>query len=249
MTQILIVGYGAMGGAIGDQLKKFYKVTAISPNGNADFKSVQDLPHDYMPDMVIFAVKPQIAETVIKDYVHFESAIIVSVMAGIVYEKLRHIFLKNPLVRSMPNTPSRIGKGITSLFGTGLNPAQTTMITDVFKHLGSVVWLDQENDFHITTALAGCGPAYVFNILENWIATGQEHGLDFDTSKKLVVETITGALALYQESRSDLSTLRQNVTSPNGITHAALQIMMPITNTLFCDTVNAAIARSKELEA
>jgi pyrroline-5-carboxylate reductase len=150
----------------------------------------------------------------------------------------------------MPNTPAAIGKGITVACGTGnVNDTQRAIADNLLKAMGKVEWSNSESIMDAVTAVSGSGPAYVFYLIEALADAGMKSGLPADLSMKLARETVIGAAALADKETSlTASKLRENVTSPNGTTAAALSVLMNgDLQKLMDEAVAKATARGKEL--
>ncbi|MEM7640389.1 MAG: pyrroline-5-carboxylate reductase dimerization domain-containing protein, partial [Pseudomonadota bacterium] len=178
-----------------------------------------------------------------------------SVMAGVSLATLEAKLGTSRVARAMPNTPGLVGKGVTILCtrpDTGADTIAT--LQDLLTPLGGVEGPIDETQLPAATAISGCGPAYGFLLAEVMSAAGAKHGLDPDFAMRLARKTVEGAGALMEDAEEDAATLRQNVTSPNGVTQAALEVLMSpdAMPSLFEDAVAAAIARdialSKETE-
>jgi pyrroline-5-carboxylate reductase len=184
----------------------------------------------HAPSIIILAVKPQIIETVLPplglDMPH--GAMVLSLMAGVPVKTMAHLLGdKLAYVRTMPNTPASIGKGMTGLYATAhISEAQKQAAAALLGAVGQTVWLDNEKMIDAVTAISGSGPAYVFHLVEAMQAAGQSLGLPEDTSRQLAMQTIIGAAAMLQEDGAEAAQLRRNVTSPGGTTEAALDVLM-----------------------
>lgn len=245
--KILIVGYGAMGSAIGERLKQNFHVTAIDPFNKKALANLNDLEHGYQPDLIIFAVKPQVMAETLPPYKIFPNAIILSIAAGLPITSFKNHLFNKVIIRAMPNTPAQVGEGMTTLFAENIDPKTKNTITEIFDCIGSVVWVDDEDTLHATTAIAGSGPAYVFAFVESLTTAGIKAGLDQTTAYTLAKQTVIGAAQLLKQSDFPAETLRKNVTSPNGTTAAGLEVLRDELDQLITQTVRAALQRSQEL--
>lgn len=206
------------------------------------------------PAIALVAVKPQMmgeALPVMQALGNGET-LFVSVAAGTSIATFEGVLGdRTPIVRAMPNTPAAIGKGITAIVGNANTTADQLDLADVLlMAIGQVVRLDEENQIDAVTGVSGSGPAYVFHLIETLAAAGVAQGLPEDMSMQLAKATVAGAGALAEAADEDPSQLRVNVTSPNGTTQAALEVLMePGTGfpTLLKRAVAAATNRSKEL--
>jgi len=150
----------------------------------------------------------------------------------------------------MPNTPGLVGKGVTLLCTQPDAPdALAADMTTLLTPLGAVEGPISEADLPAATAISGCGPAYGFLLAEVMAAAGAAHGLDPELAMRLARKTVEGAGALMEASEADAAILRKNVTAPNGVTQAALEVLMSPSAmpSVFVDAIAAAIARDLEL--
>ncbi len=207
------------------------------------------------PAVIVVAVKPQIMDSVFPLAARFAGpdTVILSVAAGKTVASFeRHLAPGTAVVRSIPNTPASVGRGITAAFANAhVTAAQKAMCETLLKAVGDVVWLDEERLIDAATAVSGSGPAYVFLLAECLAEAGVKAGLPAETAAQLARWTVAGAGELLHQSQElPASTLRKNVTSPNGTTHAALQVLMADPEgmqALMTEAVAAATKRSAEL--
>lgn len=212
----------------------------------------EDLPEN--PAIVLVAVKPQMmaeALPTLKQMGNGET-LFVSVAAGtpIAYFE-KTLGAQTPVVRAMPNTPAAISQGITAIVGNahagakGLDEAELLL-----SAVGEVVRLSEEAQIDAVTGVSGSGPAYVFHMIETMAAAGEAQGLPADLALQLARATVAGAGALAMAADDDPAQLRINVTSPNGTTQAALEVLMDAEHgfpALMRRAVAAAADRSREL--
>lgn len=206
------------------------------------------------PAIVLIAVKPQMIADALPTLAARGDGetVFVSVAAGITIARLEAILgARTPVIRAMPNTPAAISQGITALVGnphadaTALNEAEALLAA-----VGEVVRLSDEAQMDAVTGVSGSGPAYVFHMIETLAAAGQAQGLPADLAMQLAKATVAGAGALAQQADENPSQLRVNVTSPNGTTQAALDVLMDVEAgfpALLKRAVAAATERSREL--
>lgn len=211
-----------------------------------------DLPS--APALVLIAVKPQMMGEALPKLQALGNGetLFVSVAAGTSIASFEAILgEQTPIIRAMPNTPAAIGQGITALIGnTRATAANIDMTEGLLSAIGQTVRLDSEAQMDAVTGVSGSGPAYVFHLIETLAAAGESQGLPADLAMKLAKVTVAGAGALAEAADESPSQLRINVTSPNGTTQAALEVLMQ-EETGFPDllkrAVTAATNRSKEL--
>ncbi|NDU79970.1 MAG: pyrroline-5-carboxylate reductase, partial [Ferrovum sp.] len=131
---------------------------------------------------------------------------------------------ESQVVRAMPNTPALIRKGVTGVYASSLLSAESKkQVEDILQSIGTVLWVDQEEQLDAVTALSGSGPAFVFYWLEGWLASAVGMGFTEAEARQLVLGTLDGALGLVQASPVSITELRRQVTSPGGTTAAALE--------------------------
>ncbi|MDH4393115.1 MAG: pyrroline-5-carboxylate reductase [Aquabacterium sp.] len=181
--------------------------------------------------LVVWAVKPQLfAEAAAPCAPHLGGALHLSVMAGIRSDTITRAMGLLPaqarIVRSMPNTPALIGRGIAGLFATpAVTAADRAQVAQVLAPTGGLLWVDREADLDAVTALSGSGPAYVFYWVEAMVAAAEQMGLSAEQGKRLALATFDGATALAAQSDEPVGMLRARVTSKGGTTFAALESM------------------------
>ncbi|MCV2888651.1 pyrroline-5-carboxylate reductase [Ruegeria aquimaris] len=211
-----------------------------------------ELPGD--PAIVLIAVKPQMMGAALPQMQALGNGttLFVSVAAGTsiaTYEQI--LGADTPIVRAMPNTPAAIGRGITALIGNARTSAADLDLAEaLLKAVGQTVRLEREDQMDAVTGVSGSGPAYVFHLIETLAAAGTAQGLPADLAMQLAKATVAGAGALAEAADEDPAQLRVNVTSPNGTTQAALEVLMePQTGFpgLLTRAVAAATNRSREL--
>ena len=204
--------------------------------------------------LVVWAVKPQLfAEAAAPCAPHLAGALHLSVMAGIRSDAIARAMGLAPdaarIVRSMPNTPALIGRGIAGLYATpAVRADQRALVEQVLSPTGQTLWVDAEADLDAVTALSGSGPAYVFYVIEAMVAAGVALGLPADQAKRLALATLDGATALAAQSDEPPDVLRERVTSKGGTTHAALQSLQADgVAPAFVKAIEAAARRAREL--
>jgi pyrroline-5-carboxylate reductase len=201
-------------------------------------------------ELVVWAVKPQTfkeAAQAARD--HTRGALHLSVAAGIRSDSIAAWLGSERIVRSMPNTPALIGKGMTALFARpGVSAADRSRVEEVIATTGESLWVDAEERLDAVTALSGSGPAYVFFFLEAMTKAGVEMGLPAEQAYRLAVGTFAGASELARASQDPPEVLRQRVTSRGGTTYAAITSMeQDEVQALFIKALHAACRRAGEL--
>ena len=200
--------------------------------------------------LLVWAVKPQVfraAAAACKPYL--PGALHLSVMAGIRSDAIAAATGASRIVRAMPNTPALIGQGIAGLFARDAVTADDRVqVEALLAPTGDIVWVDREEALDAVTALSGSGPAYVFHVIEAMLAAAHEMGLAEPAAKRLALQTLAGAAALAARSDESPETLRRNVTSAGGTTHAAMTILEQRgVKAAFVEAILAARDRAREL--
>ncbi|GIZ52944.1 pyrroline-5-carboxylate reductase [Noviherbaspirillum aridicola] len=202
-------------------------------------------------DMVVLAVKPQqMKEVVAALQPRLRSQVIVSVAAGVRASDLsRMLGGHGAIVRTMPNTPALIGKGMTGMAALpGVSPAQRDAAEAVMRAVGKTLWVSDEALLDPVTAVSGSGPAYVFYFIEAMQQAAQEMGLSAEQGVELAIATFVGAAQLAADSDEPVSLLRERVTSKGGTTYAALTSMESDgVKQSIVKALKAAAARGKEM--
>ena len=205
------------------------------------------------PDVILLAVKPQLMDQVVPGVAALAGpgTVVLSVAAGRTIASLaRHFAPGTAIVRSIPNTPASVGRGITAVFANAtVTPAQRALCDRLLAAVGAVTWVDAERLIDAATAVSGSGPAYVFLLAECLAEAGRQAGLPAEIATQLARATVAGAGELLYQSDLGASTLRQNVTSPAGTTAAALAVLMAEggLQQLMTRAVAAADQRAREL--
>ena len=239
-VRLAFIGGGNMASAIlGGLLKQGLaasKVCVVEPFADTAAKLQSEWGVTVLPeasaaltqsDLVIWAVKPQVFKEAAAPVSKFTAkALHLSVAAGIRSDSIARWLSTDRIVRSMPNTPALVGQGITGLFArAGVSAHDQQLIEQVLKSTGEWLWVKQESDLDVVTALSGSGPAYVFYFLEAMTEAGVQMGLTAEQSYHLAQATFGGATHLSRQSSESPEVLRQRVTSKGGTTYAALTSM------------------------
>jgi len=200
--------------------------------------------------LVVWAVKPQtFKEAAAPARAHTANALQLSVAAGIRSDSIAQWLGTQRIVRSMPNTPALIGKGMTALYARpGVSAQDKTRVEQVIATTGQSLWVQEEAQLDAVTALSGSGPAYVFFFLEAMTQAGAQMGLSREQAYRLALGTFAGASELARASDDPPEVLRQRVTSKGGTTYAAITSMeQDQVQALFIKALHAARQRAKEL--
>ena len=265
----LLVGGGRMGGALlGGWLSRGALTTAevcvVEPDAAAaaalgERHGVRVVPApdalDAAPDLVLFAVKPQVIGAALPSYAPLATAarppVFLSIAAGTTLAALEAgLGGGAAVVRAMPNTPAAVGRGITvACANARVTDDGKALCTRLLEAVGEVAWVADEEPMDAVTAVSGSGPAYVFLLIERLAEAGVAAGLDAALAERLARATVAGAGALAAASTESAAELRRGVTSPGGTTAAALEVLMAEDGLapLMTAAVRAAAARSRAL--
>jgi len=266
-TPLLLVGGGKMGGALVtgwlDRGIDPGGITVIDPDaatreahrrrGVNAVAGIDELPTDFAPAVALLAVKPQMMDEVLPPYARFAGpdTVFLSIAAGRTIASLtRHLGEDAAVVRSIPNTPAAVGRGVTVLCANeAAGERQRAACEELMRAVGETGWVEDEALIDAVTAVAGSGPAYVFHMIECLAAAGVEQGLPDELARRIARATVAGAGELARQSEESAEQLRANVTSPGGTTQAALNELMAGDGLrpLIGRTVAAAVRRSREL--
>ena len=267
LPRIAILGTGQMGGAIlgglqslDDSFAQIRVTTARAESARALSRpgvEARSLEEDAAAnhwavdhaDIVILGVKPHYLLGLLEDVsAHCSpSAVIVSIAAGITLPQMEALW-PGAVVRTMPNTPSQIGKGVTGLSaGSRVSAERLQAVVDVFESVGSVVQVD-EDSLNALSTFSGSGPAFVYFFIERFMEVALEHGFSDEQARTMVQGTFAGALELLETSGKTPEELREAVTSPGGTTHAALEVYRQADlSSIIRRASEAAIARAQEM--
>jgi len=180
-------------------------------------------------DVILLAVKPQIMPQVLNqlaDHVN-PGQLVLSIAAGTTMDSIRkHLGPDINVIRSMPNTPALVGHGITGVVAaSNCSREQREQAEEILLAAGDVVWLEEESLMDAVTAISGTGPAYFFLLAEVLAEAARDMGLPDETADRLASITCFGAGAMLASSPGEAAELRRRVTSPNGTTHAAMELL------------------------
>ncbi len=264
LGKVVLVGAGKMGMAMAKGWLKFGlmpdSLILVDPNPQksvvefAKFHGVSlfsEMPNIDV-NVLILAVKPQIISAVMSSLKQKISpdVLVLSIIASTSINALSDGLGSKNIIRTMPNTPSQVGQGVTGVVAAkSVNEKNKQTAQALMAASGMVQWLDDESDLDALAFVSGCGPAYVFLLIEAMAKAGVEQGLKEDQAMALARQTVIGTATLMQSDDSDVKTLRKNVTSKGGITEAALSVLMAKDGffSLFSKAFKKAKKRNEEL--
>ena len=262
-SKVAVIGAGVMGEALIAALIS----SGVNPNritiSEKREERAQELISKYLiksapltsnvadADALLLVVKPQDMATVleeIKDSIN-QTSVVITFAAGKTISFISDgLGTGNPVVRVMPNTPTLVAQGMAAAsMGAGVTAAQREFVLGFLGATGKVIEVSEDLQDAVT-ATSGSGPAYFFAFVEAMVAGAKELGLSDHDATTLTIQTIVGAAKLLDESGKSATTLRENVTSPNGTTAAALASFgHDNLNSIVAKAMKAARDRSQEL--
>jgi pyrroline-5-carboxylate reductase len=258
---IVLAGFGNMGRALATGWLEANsidgRITVLDPDAEARHRAqklglisvAKAADISAAIDIVVLAVKPAEIDALLGELP--QAKLYVSIAAGRTIGSIAALVDdRAAIVRAMPNTPAAIGCGVTGLCANAnVSAGDKAMADALLGAVGSVEWLDNESEMDALTAVSGSGPAYVFLLIECLTAAAIEVGLEPGLAERLATATVRGAGAYAAASDADAATLRRQVTSPQGTTAAALEVLLAedALSGLIAKAVRAATKRSREL--
>lgn len=203
--------------------------------------------------IVLVGVKPAMVPDLLREIApHLAAdAIVVSVAAGVTLQTFADVLGPDArVIRSMPNTPSTVRKGVTGLAaGAAATADDLSLVRRLFETVGAVVEVP-ESQIDALSTISGSGPAYVYLLIEEFTKAAVGMGFEDAEARLMVEQTFIGATALLDASGEDPAELRRRVTSPKGTTERAVAVLQDAhLERTFSDAAAAALARAKELAA
>lgn len=265
LSKFAIIGAGAMGQAIiGGLLRQELTSPENIYASKPDQERCEELRKKYQvntstnnveildnADVVVLSVKPQKLDKLLKELNgHIPAnAVIISIIAGATIEKISSGLNHRAIVRTMPNTPGQIGKGITVWFASkAVSEGQLAKAQLMLQALGENIQVDEEYYLDMATAISGTGPMYVYLFMEAFMDSAVHLGFSRHVAEKLVLETIRGSVDYYESQSVHVADLRNKVTSPGGTSAAALYYLEKAGfRTAISRAIWAAYSRSQEL--
>ena len=230
-----LIGCGNMAGAMLDrwlgQGIERSRITVVRPSGSPvgeGVRVVRELPQGEVPALLLLGVKPQKLDEVAPALapVLAPETILVSILAGVEQATLRERFpAPNTIVRAMPNTPVRLGKGVVDLYSDSSDQRARGTVTALMAPLGLAEWFDDEGRFALAGHLTGAGPAFLFRFIDALADAAEELGLTRGQALRLATAMVEGAGALAGASGEEPANLAARVASPRGTTEAGLKVL------------------------
>ncbi len=263
--KIAFIGSGAMAGAmivglLREKLADPENLFASDPRKDRGFElrekyGVQPFTDNIAAvkeaDVVVLSIKPQRLSAVLSDLKGKipEKALVLSIIAGATIEKMSEGLTHGKIIRTMPNTPARIGEGITVWTASAsVSDEQKEQARQILSALGEEIFVEDESYLDMATALSGTGPAYVYMFMEAMIDAGVHMGFPRRISEKLVVQTMRGSVNFYEKNDMHVAALRNQVTSSGGTSAEALYYLEKAgVRTAISRAIWAAYQRSLEL--
>jgi len=241
MTKIAFIGAGNMNSAVISGLIKqgipASNVMVTNPSAEKRLnlakqlgilQSENNIDAAKFADFIVLGVKPHLIATVCQEIsaqIDISDKCFISVAAGCTIAQIEDA-LGQPcsVIRTMPNTPSQLGLGVSGLYASSkTNEQQKQVAQELMSAVGMIKWLDNEREIDHIIAVSGSGPAYFFLFMEAMEKQAKELGFSAKESRELVQQTALGAAQMVVNSDLSISQLRENVTSKGGTTQAALK--------------------------
>ena len=235
IERLLIIGCGNMGGAMlagwlagGEDPARFAVLDPgleSAPDGVALYRDASEVGGH---DAVLLGFKPQQLAALGPGLqaITGPGVSVYSLLAGMTLDQLRAAFpAADAHVRVMPNLAARIGKSPVILAESGLDDAGRTAAFALFDRLGSAMWLEDEAQFDLVTALAGSGPGFVYRFIDALARAAVELGLDDASAQSLALTMVDGASTLAAQSDVSPGDLADRVASPGGMTREGLNML------------------------
>ncbi len=224
-----------------EALRRDYGIQAIESNSEAVSRAT----------VIVLAIKPQMLTKVGPEIAPAlsDGKLVISVIAGATTRALGNVLQHGQLVRSMPNTPAQLGRGVTVWYATpGVTEEQRKQTSTLLGSLGHELSVDDEKLVAMATAVSGTGPTYVFLVMEALIDAAVHLGFPRHIAHDLVIETLEGSTLFAKASGLHPAQLRNMVTSPGGTSAAALhELESGRLRTVLSEAVWAAFRRTDEL--
>jgi pyrroline-5-carboxylate reductase len=202
-------------------------------------------------DVILLSVKPQTLNKVGHELGgHLTpNQLVVSIVAGATCKVLTTVLQHDQVVRSMPNTPAQIGRGVTVWYATPqVTEEQCDQARVLLRALGTDLQVEDERFVEMSTAVSGTGPAYVFLVMEALIDAAVHLGFPRHIAHDLVIETLEGSTAFAKATAQHPAVLRNMVTSPGGTSAAAIhELESGRLRTVLSEAVWASYRRTVEL--
>lgn len=197
-------------------------------------------------DIIVLAMKPKDAGAALEDLaplVH-PGQLVISVIAGLSIDTMENRLGRLiPIARCMPNTSCTIGMGATGLcFSANASGVYQEMAINLFSATGETIVVE-EPLIDIVTGVSGSGPAYIYSFMEALMEAGIQGGLNQEQARKLTVQTVLGAASMVKATGEEPASLRRKVTSPNGTTQAALEVLDQYH---FQEAIRSAVRRASD---
>jgi pyrroline-5-carboxylate reductase len=255
---IWLIGCGNMAGAM---LRRWLaegldpvQVTVVTRSGTRapdGVRSLTALPVDETPAILMLGFKPQQLDDIAPTLAHLNPAILLSILAGVEEQALASRIPAGAVVRMMPNLPVAIGQGVTALYTRSTDAAVRDAAEALARPLGLAPWVDDEARFDAVTALAGCGPAFVFRFIDALAQAGVGLGLAPELAQQLALATVDGAGAMAIGADAPPAVLADRVASPGGSTREGLNVLDAddALKRLMAETLTASERRNREMAA
>ncbi|MBD2842488.1 pyrroline-5-carboxylate reductase family protein [Erythrobacter rubeus] len=264
INKLLIIGCGNMGGAmlagwlaLGFDPQRFAVLDPAledAPEGVALYRSPDEAEVAGDHDAVLLGFKPQQLGKLAPGLqsVASHGVTVYSLLAGLTLAQLQAAFPNaDAHVRVMPNLASRINKSPVILLEKGLSSGERGGAFELFNALGTALWLQEEDQFDLVTALAGSGPGFVYRFIDALAGAAAQLGLQRDQAEALALTMVDGASSLASGETLSPGELADRVASPGGMTREGLNVLDrdDALHKLLVETLRATAERGAQLSA
>jgi pyrroline-5-carboxylate reductase len=258
-TPTWFVGCGNMGRAIIDGWRAagldLSPITVVDPSGNAieGVRAITSLADTGpAPQLAVLGFKPQKLDEVAAQLAPLlpPDTVIASILVGVEIAALRSRFPKvQGIIRAMPNLPVGIRRGVTGLYGEGVDGEIRKQVGELFAALGWAMWMADEAKLAALGSVAGAGPAYVARFIAALTKAGEKRGLSGETAATVARETVLGTAWMAATTGESMEAIAKRVASPKGTTEAGLKVLDHdrVLDELIALAIDAAARRGDEL--
>lgn len=218
------------------------------------FKALEEVKNITFFDVIVFAIKPQIAEQVLKNFnktKFTKKTVFVSIVAG---KKInfynKFLPINSQFIRVMPNMPVMINQGMSCLIANkNVSLINKNKVGSLFSKIGKILWLKNELEINKVTAISGSGPGYIFLFIDAFEKAAKQLGLGEKVTKQLVHQTLFGSIHLFFSEGKTAETLANNIAIKGGTTEAGINQFNKnrILQRTFKKVVKAAYLRANQL--
>lgn len=200
-------------------------------------------------EIIVLATKPNQIENVLQEIKdEANGKLIITIAAGVSTAKIEAIVDKSPVVRVMPNTPMLVSEGMCGIcLGKLAGDSDEKFVTEMLSQVGKVVTVTEEQ-IDVVTAISGSGPAFFYQIFEDFAQAGAKLGLDYQKSLTLALQTAIGSAKMVQNTTKPVPELVASVATKGGCTEVGVSEMKSLdSSNLFAEVVRKTAEKAHAL--